>query len=62
MKELCNGKQDERFKIECWDEDTASKDDMIGWVDTTYDELAGKRTLPLNDRPGGSTKEPGSIA
>ena len=62
MKDLCNGKQDEKFKLECWDEDPATKDDMIGWVETTYKELAEKKTVGLNDRPGGSTKEPGSIA
>ncbi|EKX31691.1 hypothetical protein GUITHDRAFT_98757 [Guillardia theta CCMP2712] len=61
MKDLCNGKQDEKFKLECWDEDTATKDDMIGWIETTFNELAQKKTVGLNDRPGGNTKEPGSI-
>ena len=62
MGELCNGDLDAEFKLECWDEDSMKSDDMIGWIDTTVSQLFSKQPLVLNDRPGGKTAKPGSLA
>jgi hypothetical protein len=50
MDKLCNGDLDTPFKIECWDEDSMSSHDMIGWIDTTIRALLTKQPLVLNDR------------
>ncbi len=62
MGELCNGDLDAEFKLECWDEDSMKSDDMIGWIETTVNQLFSKQPLVLNDRPGGKTAKPGSLA
>eukprot|EP00918_Siedleckia_nematoides_P098130 GHVU01214836.1.p1 GENE.GHVU01214836.1~~GHVU01214836.1.p1 ORF type:complete len:563 (+),score=135.63 GHVU01214836.1:54-1691(+) len=62
MDRLCNGDLDAKFKLECWDEDSMSSDDMIGWIETTVNQLLSRQPLVLNDRPGGKTAKPGSLA
>lgn len=68
MDKLCNGnpKQDAKFRIECWDKDSMKEDDFIGWTETTVNQMltfkAERKPLLLNDRPGGNTAKPGSLA
>ena len=62
MDKLCNGGMDTEFKIECWDWDGVSGDDMIGWVHTTVNALMAGVPIQLNDRPGGKTAKPGALA
>jgi hypothetical protein len=56
---------DTKFMIECWDKDTVTKDDEIGWMETTVRQLitmhVTKQPLVLIDRPGGRTDKPGSL-
>jgi len=59
---LCNGDLNTKFKIECWDEDKMSSHDMIGWIETTVSTLLSGQPLVLNDRPGGKTANPGTLA
>ena len=62
LDDLCHGDLDAKFKIECWDEDKLSSNDMIGWIETTVNSLLSEQPLVLNDRPGGKTARPGTLA
>jgi len=51
---LCLNKSDALFRIECWDSDASlldplkvDEDDLIGWVDTSVDELFLQQPLHL---------------
>ena len=62
LDDLCHGDLDAKLKIECWDEDKLSSNDMIGWIETTVNSLLSEQPLVLNDRPGGKTARPGTLA
>jgi hypothetical protein len=52
---------DTKFMIECWDKDTVTKDDEIGWIVTTVRQLCTMQPLVLRDRVGGGSDKPGSL-
>jgi hypothetical protein len=52
---------DTKFMIECWDKDSVTKDDEIGWIETTVRHLLIMQPLVLIDKPGGRTDKPGSL-
>jgi hypothetical protein len=64
MDKLCRSALGTKFVIECWDKDTETEDDLIGWIETTVGQLLTKRPLVLRrpDRPGANPAKPGTLA
>ena len=52
---------DTKFMIECWDKDSLTSDDEIGWVETTIAQLLTMEPLALIDRPKGNRDKPGVL-
>jgi hypothetical protein len=50
-----------KFMIECWDKDSLTSDDEIGWVETTIAQLLTMEPLALIDRPKGNRDKPGVL-
>eukprot|EP00287_Rhodomonas_sp_CCMP768_P017897 CAMPEP_0202809022 /NCGR_PEP_ID=MMETSP1389-20130828/1441_1 /ASSEMBLY_ACC=CAM_ASM_000865 /TAXON_ID=302021 /ORGANISM="Rhodomonas sp., Strain CCMP768" /LENGTH=589 /DNA_ID=CAMNT_0049479523 /DNA_START=15 /DNA_END=1784 /DNA_ORIENTATION=- len=61
LSELCNGDLSAPFRIECWDEDTLSKDDEIGSVNCTASEILNRVELPLIDSQGRESLKCGTL-
>ena len=64
MDKLCRSSLGTKFMIECWDKDTETEDDLIGWIETTVGQLLTRRPLVLRrpDRPGANPPKPGTLA
>mmetsp|Transcript_25825 Transcript_25825/g.40429 ORF Transcript_25825/g.40429 Transcript_25825/m.40429 type:complete len:564 (-) Transcript_25825:61-1752(-) len=61
LTQFCLGNLDAPIVIECWDEDSMSKDDMIGTVETTTRALLNKEKLQLKDYKEGRNLDPGYL-